>query len=100
MFDLLVYCSSYWNLWFDCCVWLCVCWLECLMTLGVWVGGGFRLGLMVVCSLVGLFGVVTFLFGLYCVFACGVLFDLVVSCVVRYSGCCLFSLRFVYVAGC
>lgn len=28
-------------------VWLCVCWLECLMTLGVWVGGGFRLGLMV-----------------------------------------------------
>lgn len=33
-------------------------------------------------------------------FVCGVLFDLVVSCVVRCSGCWLFSLRFVYGAGC
>lgn len=25
---------------FECGLWLCVCWLECLLMLGVWVGAG------------------------------------------------------------
>lgn len=67
---------------------------------GGWVGWWVSFGLLVDVLAGGFVWGACFLVWVLLCFVCDVLFDLAVSCVVRYSGCWLFSLRFVYATGC